>query len=273
MPTRTFDTQQLIDWELDTLEECQHIVHIGLPIVGLPIVGKSDYTMEVVFRAPDDGRLWSINPEFSNPAGYSSITGIPMRGIDEPKSDRPVHVGHEVEAKTRTITYYQRVTEPELDADSITMEMLQDMLGLVMTPEELPSRDVLEPLTQPEREEVADWVGGCHFEASDNDCTAGPMPAILRDKLPEGHTLQDVESRLMGALPVKRTSGTGLYIVRHYDGFDHEWIDVSKGLPWEEALTLWRSKTEEGTKNTCYGDIDYYNIFPSDTKMLHSTQD
>lgn len=73
------------------------------------------------------------------------------------------------------------------DDDPITLEMLHDMLGLVMTAEEIPEEKVLDALTQEERDEVAKWVGDCHFEASDNDVSAGPMPPVLRDKLPEGH--------------------------------------------------------------------------------------
>jgi hypothetical protein len=74
------------------------------------------------------------------------------------------------------------------DEAPITLEMLHDMLGLVMTAEEVPEEGMLEQLTQPERDEVAKWVGDCHFEASDNPVHAGPMPPVLRDKLPEGHT-------------------------------------------------------------------------------------
>ena len=73
----------------------------------------------------------------------------------------------------------------------ITMEMLTDMLGLVMTPEEIPPEDVLEPLTQPERDVIAKWCGDCHFEASDNPGRAGPMPALLRDKLPKDHAYKN----------------------------------------------------------------------------------
>ena len=72
--------------------------------------------------------------------------------------------------------------------DPITLEMLQDMLGLVMTTKDLPEEKQLEKLTQEEREEIAKWVGDCHFEASDNEVHAGPMPPVLRDKLSEDHT-------------------------------------------------------------------------------------
>jgi len=72
--------------------------------------------------------------------------------------------------------------------------------------------------------------------------------------------------------PTKRASATGLYVVRLYDGFDYCWMDVSKALSWDEAEAVWKEKTESGSKNTCYGDIDYYDIFPSDTRMLHSSE-
>lgn len=72
--------------------------------------------------------------------------------------------------------------------------------------------------------------------------------------------------------PRKIPSDTGLYIVRLYDGFDYCWMDVSKAVPWEEAVALWNEKTEGGMKNTRYGDIDYYAIYPSDTRMVHNSE-
>lgn len=63
-----------------------------------------------------------------------------------------------------------------------------------------------------------------------------------------------------------------LYVVRLYDGFDHEWMDVSDPLPYEEAQKVWLENTADGTKNTKYADIDYYRIFPADTVMLHSAE-
>jgi len=61
-----------------------------------------------------------------------------------------------------------------------------------------------------------------------------------------------------------------LFVVRHYDGFDHDWIDVSKAVTKEEADRILSEKTDGGTRNTKYADIDYYSIFPADTRMLHS---
>lgn len=67
--------------------------------------------------------------------------------------------------------------------------------------------------------------------------------------------------------PTHRPSETGLYIVRLYDGFDNCWTDVTKAISWDEAVTVWNENTENGTKGTHYRDIDYFDIFPSDTVM------
>jgi hypothetical protein len=61
-----------------------------------------------------------------------------------------------------------------------------------------------------------------------------------------------------------------LFIVRLYDGMDNQWIDVSGPVPLEEANKIWLEKTENGTKKIHFDEIDYYKIFPADTKMLFS---
>lgn len=58
------------------------------------------------------------------------------------------------------------------------------------------------------------------------------------------------------------------FVVRFYDGFDNVWIDISKPMSKEEATKEWNKETKDGTENTCFDDIDYYAIFPADTKML-----
>lgn len=65
---------------------------------------------------------------------------------------------------------------------------------------------------------------------------------------------------------------TQLFVVRLYDGFDNEWMDVSQPVSHEEAQRIWNEKTEDGTVNTSYNDIDYYRIFPSDTVMRLSQE-
>jgi hypothetical protein len=61
-----------------------------------------------------------------------------------------------------------------------------------------------------------------------------------------------------------------LFIVRLYDGFDYQWIDVSEPVSKEDAQAIWNERTKNGTQNTNYSEIDYYAIFPADTKMLYS---
>lgn len=63
-----------------------------------------------------------------------------------------------------------------------------------------------------------------------------------------------------------------LYIVRHYDGMDNCWTDVSKPLPKIEADQVWLDKTDGGTRATHYNDIDYYRVFPAGTGMVHSEE-
>ena len=59
-----------------------------------------------------------------------------------------------------------------------------------------------------------------------------------------------------------------LFIVRQYDGFDHEWIDITSAVSKEDADKVWNKETRNGTRKTEFADIDYYKIFPADTKML-----
>ena len=64
-----------------------------------------------------------------------------------------------------------------------------------------------------------------------------------------------------------------LFIVRLYDGFDYVWIDISEPVTKEEAKKIWNEKTKNGTEKTSFGDIDYFDIFPADTKMHYRYKD
>lgn len=61
-----------------------------------------------------------------------------------------------------------------------------------------------------------------------------------------------------------------LFIVRLYDGFDNQWMDICDPVCKEEAERIWNEKTKNGTEKTKYADIDYYNICPADTHMVFS---
>lgn len=60
------------------------------------------------------------------------------------------------------------------------------------------------------------------------------------------------------------------FIVRLYDGFDNEWMDVTTALTAEQAMKDWAMRTDNGKRATSYADIDYYAIFPVGTTMVFS---
>ena len=62
-----------------------------------------------------------------------------------------------------------------------------------------------------------------------------------------------------------------LFVVRLYDGFDNEWMDISKPVNEEEAKRIWNEMTDNGKKNTSFDDIDYYAIYSADTRMRYSS--
>lgn len=60
------------------------------------------------------------------------------------------------------------------------------------------------------------------------------------------------------------------YVVRLWDGMDGVWMDIIKPSSYARARKVWNEKTKNGTEKTCFGDIDYFEIFPSDTDMVYS---
>lgn len=60
------------------------------------------------------------------------------------------------------------------------------------------------------------------------------------------------------------------FVVRLWDGFDGEWMDVTKPLSAEAAMADWMERTDNGERKTGYDDIDYYAIYPTTTKMRFS---
>lgn len=67
------------------------------------------------------------------------------------------------------------------------------------------------------------------------------------------------------------TKEVGLFVVRFYDGFDNEWTDITKPITKEEAEKVLMQKTENGTIRTSFKDVDYYQVFPANTKMYFSS--
>ena len=63
-------------------------------------------------------------------------------------------------------------------------------------------------------------------------------------------------------------SSDGKFTVRIWDGMDGCWTDVVAGVDAEAALATWLQKTAGGTRNVRFDEIDYYRIFPVDTRMV-----
>jgi hypothetical protein len=63
------------------------------------------------------------------------------------------------------------------------------------------------------------------------------------------------------------------WVLRHYDGFDNEWCDITQPLEATEAIRQYLEKTLKGTKWVGFNEIDYYRLFPADTKMVYSAHE
>lgn len=59
------------------------------------------------------------------------------------------------------------------------------------------------------------------------------------------------------------------FTLRVWDGMDGCWCDCETGDKIT-VLTHWAERTRNGTEKTKFADIDYYAIFPADTRMLWS---
>lgn len=59
------------------------------------------------------------------------------------------------------------------------------------------------------------------------------------------------------------------FVVRQWDGMDGCWCDCTGAVGATHALKVWLERTEGGTKRVSFSQIDYYKIFPADTKMLY----
>lgn len=69
---------------------------------------------------------------------------------------------------------------------------------------------------------------------------------------------------------IKNPSPSGRYVVRQWDGMDGVWCDCNKPTALDTAKAIWNERTKNGTRNTTFHDIDYYAIFPAETRMLYN---
>lgn len=57
------------------------------------------------------------------------------------------------------------------------------------------------------------------------------------------------------------------FVVRVWDGMDGCWTDCTGEVGRDEALRVWAERTDGGTRQVSYAEIDYYRIFPGGTRM------
>jgi len=78
--------------------------------------------------------------------------------------------------------------------------------------------------------------------------------------------------RVMGGnMELDLFTANAKFMVRVWDGMDGCWTDCSdEPVDAVTALTYWAEKTSDGTKATSFNDIDYYRIFPGDTRVIWS---
>jgi hypothetical protein len=61
------------------------------------------------------------------------------------------------------------------------------------------------------------------------------------------------------------------FTVRIWDGMDGCWTDCPGAIAVDAATALkaWANKTDNGTKRIRFDEIDYYRIFPAETRMVY----
>jgi hypothetical protein len=80
--------------------------------------------------------------------------------------------------------------------------------------------------------------------------------------------LEALYTKVMRPAPDLFTANTK-FTLRVWDGMDGCWCDCVTGDKLH-VLTHWAERTHNGTEKTKFADIDYYCIFPADTRMLWS---
>ncbi len=87
---------------------------------------------------------------------------------------------------------------------------------------------------------------------------------LLRERWNDGPAT--LYNRVMGSF-IDFTKGR--FILRQWDGMDGCWSDCheAEDVDGEIALLAWMERTEQGSKRVSFHEIDYYRIFPANTRM------
>lgn len=96
------------------------------------------------------------------------------------------------------------------------------------------------------------------------------MPVSKKLSLDEMKALYQSTTKLHHNVGMRFDDPKKRFTVRQYDGMDGCWTDLVEAIEVEAeiALAVWVDRTEGGTRCVSYDHIDYYAIFPADTKMF-----
>ncbi len=99
---------------------------------------------------------------------------------------------------------------------------------------------------------------------------ANDSPEEVERKSEDASIVTQARARYLALHRVMPESDTG-FVVRLWDGMDGTWCDCGEPHALlEGALAVWYQRTERGTKKVAFNEIDYFRIFPADTRMHYS---
>jgi hypothetical protein len=119
------------------------------------------------------------------------------------------------------------------------------------------------------RQKVAAFAADLVRERWNEKATADDVIDVVVDALKDDPIFAkaaEIYNKVMGD---RIDFKVGTFTVRVWDGMDGCWSDCHEatGVSGPEALLAWMERTESGTKRVSFNEIDYYKIFPSDTRM------
>jgi hypothetical protein len=93
---------------------------------------------------------------------------------------------------------------------------------------------------------------------------------------PPAETPREIYKRVMRPpRDLDLDSGTARFAVRGWDGMGGCWTDChdATAVTADAALAKWLKVTDNGTRRVAFSEIDYYRIFPADTRMTWDGSD
>ena len=91
----------------------------------------------------------------------------------------------------------------------------------------------------------------------------------IKPSIPKLDSLSEIAAHYNSVMNSCENFSSGTFTVRLWDGMDGCWCDLNEaiGVNAEIALRVWMERTEGGTRKTNFSGIDYFKIFPANTRM------